>query len=69
MKFEYIESIIAENTNKKSIINAYDRNDISILSDGKIYYFEKCRGSENFVKCVKNEIKRLYPELIYLYDL
>lgn len=68
-KYEYITASIAENTTKKTIIDAYERNELSIVVlDDTAYYFEKCRRGKNFITCVKNEIRRLYPGLTYLYD-
>lgn len=65
----YITDLLAEKTNKKSIKNAYETNDLSIIitSDGLFWYFEKCNHLR-LGETVQREMKRLFPEYTYIYD-
>ena len=64
---EYITSDFAKNSKYSSIKNAYDRNDLSIIVNGSVWYTEGCPAK--IQNTVRREMKRLYPHLIYLWDL
>lgn len=66
---KYITDMLVEETSYKSIKNAYQRNDLSIvLHDGYIWYFEKCSSNRLYDR-VKKEMKRLFPEYIHITEL
>ena len=65
-KVDYLSADLAEKTNKSSIKNAYDRNELSIVSKDGVYWFEGC--PERIRNTVFSEMKKFYPELKYLYD-
>lgn len=65
-KVDYISADLADKTNKSSIKNAYDRNELSIVSRDGVYWFEGC--PERIRNTVFSEMKKFYPELKYLYD-
>ena len=66
---KYFTDILADKTDKISIKNAYESNDLSVITttDGLFWYFGNC----SYIKLsitVRKEMKRLFPELIYIYD-
>lgn len=63
----YLTSDLVNNTKYKGIINAYQRNTLSVIKRGNYWYTEGC--PDKIFNCVKREMKRLYPTLEYLYDL
>lgn len=65
----YLTDILADRTDKKSIQDAYERNNLTVIvtSDHKFWYFGKC-NIEKLGITVRKEMKRLFPELTYIYD-
>lgn len=65
----YLTDILADRTDKKSIQDAYDRNNLTVIvtSDNLFWYFEKCNSIKLGIT-VRKEMKRLFPELTYVYD-
>lgn len=63
---KYITSELANKTKYKSIYNAYQTNDLSIVISDKFWYFEKC-STKKVANCVKKEMERLFPEYVYLF--
>ena len=62
---KYIDREVAEKTNNQKIKDAYDRNELSILVRGDVWYTERC--PKGLAKELKAEMKRLYPDLRHLY--
>ena len=63
---DYLEADLAKKSGDKDIYDAYDENELTIVKDGNMWYFEHCpRGLD---KKVKTLMKKYYPELNYLYD-
>ena len=62
----YITAELAQRTKYKSIQNAYDRNQLSVIVRGSFWYVEGC--TERVFATVKKEMKRLYPLLTFLYE-
>lgn len=60
---EYITTELASKTKYKSIKNAYDRRDLTVIVRGSFWYAEGC--TEKLLITVKKEMKRLFPNLIY----
>ena len=63
---KYITSELADKTKFKTISNAYQTNDLSIVIRDKVWYFEKC-STKKVEDCVKKEMGRLFPEYEYLF--
>jgi len=65
---EYLSADIAKQTNYKSIKDAYERNDFSVIKRGGIFYVEGYGCPDRTYNLVVKETKRLYPYLTYLHD-
>lgn len=63
---EYITLELADKTNRKIIKDLYDRNELSIVQRGDCWYTEDCPA--RYFKIVKEEMKKYFPKLSYLYD-
>lgn len=63
---EYITADLCHKTRYLSIKSAYDRNGLSIIRRGSFWYTEGC--TTRIFNTVRREMKRLYPELMYLYE-
>lgn len=66
MPESYITSEFASKTKYKSIKNAYDRNDLSIVVRGGFWYAERC--SSKIFSTVKREMNRIFPYLFYAFE-
>ena len=64
---EYITLELADKTNRKIIKDLYDRNELSIVQRGDCWYTEDCPA--RYFKIVKEEMKKYFPKLSYLYDV
>lgn len=63
-KGRYITQDLVEVTNRKSIISAYDRNDLSIvLYNGTDWYMESCPAGIRSI--VKREMEKHFPDYKY----
>ena len=62
----YITSDLCRETKYASIKNAYDRNDLSVIVRGSCWYTEGC--PERIFRTVYREMRRLFPDLVYMYD-
>lgn len=63
---KYITDMLVEKTSYKSIKNAYQRNNLSIvLYDGYVWHFDKC-STDKLYDRVKKEMKRLFPEYVHI---
>lgn len=67
-KLKYLEEELAKKTDKPSIYNAYQRNNLTVVNVGSVWWLECCYP-DGLCKTVKSEMCRLYPSLTYLYDL
>lgn len=66
---EYIEKELVEKSGKKSLMDAYDNGDLSVvMKDGKVFWFE-ATPSRKVADLAIKEIKRLYPGTMYLGDI
>ena len=63
---KYMTSELAAKTKYKSIINAYERNDLSIIVRGSMWYTEGM--PERISRTVHREMKRLFPQYTYLFS-
>lgn len=63
----FLEKELSERTNKKSIYNAYQKGDLTIVERSGVYWFEHI--PDRIYNLVKSEMKKYYPQLVYLYDL
>ena len=52
----------------KLIMNAYERNGVSIVKKDSVWWFEHCK-SNRVHDVICNRMKKCYPELTFLYDL
>ncbi len=67
--FCYISKEIAERTKYKSIYNAYNKNELSVIVfDGIVWAIEGYINN-NVYRVLRKEMKRLFPQLKYLYEL
>ena len=64
----YIEEELAELTKYKLVKDAYERDRLWIYVRDKVWWFET-RVSNRIYDLVRKEMKRLFPEYVYLYDL
>lgn len=64
----YITSAVAKNTKYKSLQIAYEKNLISIIQDGGIFYVEGYGCPDRTYEIAIRETKRLFPDLRYLHD-
>lgn len=64
---KYLERELSQKSDKKSIESAYQRGDLTIIVSAGVYWFEAI--PDRIYTLVKKEIKKYYPELIYLYDV
>ena len=62
---QYITCDLVAKTKYKSIVNAYERNDLSIIVRGSMWYAEGM--PERIRRTVHREMKRLFPQYTYLY--
>ena len=59
----YLTESLVDGTKYKSIMNAYDRDEFSIVKYGGFYCIE-CRGlASKTYKLINKEMKRLFPHL------
>lgn len=63
---QYITREIAARTKYKSIKDAYDRNNLSVIIRGSFWYAESC--TQKVFKTLYKEMKRLYPMYTYLFE-
>ena len=63
--YRYLENELIEKTNNQIIINAYEHNNLTIVVNDNVYWFEHCPLSA--IKTIQNEIKKYFPKLQYLY--
>ena len=64
---QYITAELAKMTKYESIKNAYNKNDLSVIVRGSLWYTEGC--PDRIFKTVKREMARLFPQFVYLYDV
>ena len=62
---KYITDEIASKTNSQEIKDAIDKNNLSVLVRDNTWYTEKCPNGLG--KALKDEMKRLYPDLKHMY--
>lgn len=65
---KYITYELAAKTSYKSIKNAYDRNNISIIVRGSFWYFEGLGVSDKIFNLVKKEMRKHFPHLKYCFE-
>ena len=63
---QYITHDIAARTKYKSIKDAYNRNNLSVIIRGSFWYVESC--TQKVFKTLYKEMKRLYPMYTYLFE-
>lgn len=68
-QIEYITKEVADQTKYKSLADAYQRGNISIVKYGEGFYFETSWISNRLWDIAIQETKRIFPELICIYDL
>ena len=68
---KFVTNRVAEKTTYKSLKDAYQRNQLSIVVfvDAGVFYLETFGCSDRTYKIAVRETKRLFPDLKYLYDL
>ena len=64
----YITQELATKTPYKSIKNAYDRNDISIIVRGSFWYFEVCKVTDKTFDLIKREMRKHFPDLKFYFE-
>lgn len=62
---KYITDEIASKTNSQEIKDAIDKNNLSVLVRDNTWYTEKCPNGLG--KALKDEMKKLYPDLKHMY--
>lgn len=66
----YITKELSEKTHNKRIIDAYERNYLTVsVIDNKVYYIQTDPASDSLHDAAKKEIKKYFPGLIDLYEL
>lgn len=60
-KVDYLEGELAEKSDRPSIEDAYQRNNLTIERYGDFYYIVKC--PTKIYSLVKREMKKFYPDL------
>ncbi len=66
---ESITEEVWDNTTSKALSNAFDRDLLSILKDGGVFWIESRGCPDREYKIAIRETKRIFPNLEYLYDL
>lgn len=69
MPEKYLSADVARNTIYKSVAYAYERNYFSVIRSGSVFYVEGYGCPDRTYNLVIKETKRLFPELVYLYDI
>lgn len=64
----FLEEELAEKTKYKTIKKAYQTNDLTIVLNDNVWWFEKCNGNKLF-DLVCKEMERLFPKYTYIYEL
>lgn len=62
---KYVTRDIINKTNSQKLKDAYDEGELEVLINGDIWYTERC--PKGLGKELKAEMKRLYPDIKYLY--
>lgn len=62
---KYVTRDIINKTNSKKLKTAYDKGELEVLINGDVWYTERC--PKGLGKELKSEMKRLYPDIKYLY--
>lgn len=65
-EYKYLAYDLAIVSGKASIYNAYNKNDLEIVSNGKYWWTEGC--PQRIKNTIYREMKKHYPELTYLYE-
>ena len=60
---EYLTEFVATHTQDKRLFNAYQTNNLSIISNGFYWWTEATAISESAYKSLCREMARLYPSL------
>lgn len=68
-EIKYLLKDISERTKYKSVADAYQRNLADVIVQGSVFYIEGHGCPDRTYKLIIKETKRLYPELVYLYDV
>lgn len=61
--YEYLSEEVAKNTKYKSVADAYNRDQFSIVKYNGVFWIESRGCPARTYKLVTKEVKRLYPEL------
>lgn len=70
MKVDYITEYLAENTIYKSVYNEWNSDRFSIVVlDDKVWYTESRGVNDRTWRIIYREMKRLFPNLTWIYDL
>lgn len=62
---KYVTRDIINKTRSQKLKDAYDEGELEVLINGDIWYTERC--PKGLGKELKSEMKRLYPDIKYLY--
>ena len=63
---------VMDRTDKKTLYNALNNDDFWIIQSDNVWWIEKhsfMTIGDRLYKTLKNEMKRLYPQLVYINDL
>lgn len=63
---KYLTAELCSQTKYKSLRDAYDRNNLSVIVRGSCWYTEGC--PDKLMGMLKREMKRLYPQYKHLHD-
>lgn len=68
--YNYVTSELAEKTKYKSIYNAYQKNDLSVVVyDRSAWFLEGGNISDRLFKVVYKEMQRLFPQYTYIGEI
>ena len=67
-KYQYLTQELAEKTTYKSIKNAYENNEVSIVLYDNVWWFEGGETTKRTYDLILKEMKRLYPQYKYFLE-
>ena len=65
----YLTDDLAKQTKYKSVYDAWNRDDFSLVVYDKAWWTERSVLSNRTFNLVKKEMRRLYPDLTYIGDI
>ena len=64
---EYFGAAEFEALKSRLVMDAYERNAVSIVKKGGVWWFERCESNRVY-NTIRNCMKKYFPELRFLYE-